>query len=198
MHHMHAEGQTNRSSKSAAEMRLGPGHRGTHRWDHRLWVACRMLPLQRFLSEARAGEHETESRCTYECGGTDTRTTALHLLLVPGVYHQGLGERGSERQALATVKVLCECGADTNALSRDGSTPFDIALRNDYMYYDTVAYLLQEYKDTVKWNVVFQTTGGPMSLADWAAADAANGRCYWSVYNALADVIAAEQAEQQL
>ena len=42
-------------------------HHNTHRWNHRLWAVCRMLPLKRFLSEARASEHVTESRCTHEC-----------------------------------------------------------------------------------------------------------------------------------
>ena len=60
-------GHTNRSSKSGAGMRPKIGHHNAHRWNHRLWAACRTDPLKRFVSEAQAGKHVTESHCTHEC-----------------------------------------------------------------------------------------------------------------------------------
>ena len=34
-----------------AEMRLKFDHHNAHRWNHRLWVACRAGPLKRFLRD---------------------------------------------------------------------------------------------------------------------------------------------------
>jgi hypothetical protein len=72
---------------------------------------------------------------TQECrsrGGVETRSTALHLIMMPEIYHEGLSERGSPAQALEIVKLLCKHNADINAASRDGTTPFVAAVWNDH------------------------------------------------------------------
>ena len=123
---------------------------------------------------------------TQECrsrGGVETRSTALHLIMMPEIYHEGLSERGSPAQALEIVKLLCKHNADINAASRDGTTPFVAAVRNDHC--NAVEYFLSSHKSQIKFDATWQTTAGPLDLDTWVHSVDEDVSCREMVYAAL-------------